>query len=217
MEVLNARSALLSNHEVLTLLQELDSDHLARTKTAIRIKKEEDSSGNVIGRAGYDPTTDDVSENLRTVEVEAIQSLSDNYKPTISQTSTGITKLVKDLASFELTKAEKLQVVNLAPTEPVELYVIVEELEDRLGDRMDDILTVVRASLNEAPAPDVIPVPSDSELDNPAGVQQKLFLEEEQSWDDHDNVEQVFDSNEVLFDDTGEGAGVEGDLDMEDD
>jgi len=217
MEVLNARSALLSNHEVLTLLQELDSDHLARTKTAIRIKKEEDSSGNVIGRAGYDPTTDDVSENLRTVEVEAIQYLSADYQPTISQTSTGITKLVKDLASFELTKAEKLQVVNLAPTEPVELYVIVEELEDRLGDRMDDILTVVRASLNEAPAPDVIPVPSDSELDNPAGVQQKLFLEEEQSWDDHDNVEQVFDSNEVLFDDTGEGAGVEGDLDMEDD
>jgi len=70
MEVLNARSALLSNHEVLTLLWELDSDHLARTKTALRIKKEEDSSGNIIGRGGHDPTTDDVSENLRTVEVE---------------------------------------------------------------------------------------------------------------------------------------------------
>ena len=69
-QVLNPRSALLSNYEVLTLLRELDSDHLARTKTAIRIKKEEDSSGNVIGRGGYDPTTDDVSENLRTVEVE---------------------------------------------------------------------------------------------------------------------------------------------------
>jgi len=217
MVVLNARSALLSNHEVLTLLQELDSDHLARTKTAIRIKKEEDSSGNVIGRAGYDPTTDDVSENLSTVEVEAIQYLGADYQPTISQTSAGITKLVKDLAPFELTKAEKLQVVNLAPTEPVELYVIIEELEDRLGDRMDDILTVVRASLNEAPAPDVIPVPSDSEPDNLAGAQQQLFLEEEQSWDDHDNVEQVFDPNEALFDDTGEGAGVEGDLDMEDD
>ena len=69
-QVINPRSALLSNQEVLTLLRELDSEHLARTKTAIRIKKEEDSSGNVIGRAAYDPTTDDVSENLRTVEVE---------------------------------------------------------------------------------------------------------------------------------------------------
>lgn len=145
-QVINPRSALLSNHEVLTLLRELDSDHLARTKTAIRIKKEEDSSGNVIGRAAHDPTTDDVSENLRTVEIEvrpshcitsfeiaiveqggllqAIQYLSADYQPTISQTSEGITKLVKDLAPYELTKAEKLQVVNLAPTEPVELYVV---------------------------------------------------------------------------------------------
>jgi len=220
MEVLNARSALLSNHEVLTLLRELDSDHLARTKTAIRIKKEEDSSGNVIGKAGHDPTTDDISENLRTVEVEAIQYLSADYQPTISQTSAGITKLVKDLAPFELTKAEKLQVVNLAPTEPVELYVIVEELEDRLGERMDDILTVVQASLDESrttTVPNVIRVPSDSEPDNPAGEQQQIFIEEEQSWDDHNNVEQVFDPNEILFDDTGEGAGVEGDLDMDDD
>jgi len=27
----------------------------------------------------------------------------------------------------------------------------------------------------------------------------------------------MFDPNEMLFDDTGEGAGVEGDLDMEED
>lgn len=102
----------------------------------------------MIGRAAHDPTTDDVSENLRTVEIEvrislvhldvciyiwllseaeclqAIQYLSADYQPTISQTSEGITKLVKDLAPYELTKAEKLQVVNLAPTEPVELYVV---------------------------------------------------------------------------------------------
>jgi hypothetical protein len=31
---------------------------------------------------------------------------------------------VKDLAPYGLTKAEKLQVVNLAPKEPVELYVV---------------------------------------------------------------------------------------------
>jgi len=209
MEVLNARSALLSNHEVLTLLRELDSDHIARTKTAIRIKKEEDSSGHV----GHDPTTDDVSENLRTVEVEAIQYLSAEYQPTLSQTPAGITKLVKDLASFELTKAEKLQVVNLAPTEPVELYVIVEELEDRLGDRMDDILTVVKASLNAPPPTAALPAPG-SELVYPLEGPQ-VYTEEEQvqSWD----MEQMFDPSEVLFDDTGEGAGVEGDLDMEED
>lgn len=32
--------------------------------------------------------------------------------------------LTRGLRQFELTKAEKLQVVNLAPTEPVELYVV---------------------------------------------------------------------------------------------
>lgn len=146
----------------------------------------------------------------------------------MSQTPAGITKLVKDLAPFELTKAEKLQVVNLAPTEPVELYVvrlylyrfhfeminirqIVEELEDRLGDRMDDILTAVRASL-DAPPPGppyastgTSPTPG-SELVYPPQV----YTEEVQ-------VQHVFDPNEVFFDDTGEGAGVEGDLDMEED
>jgi len=216
MEVQNPRSALLSNHEVLTLLRELDGDNIARTKTALHIKKEEDSSGNVVGRAGYDPTTDYVSENLRTIEIEAIQYLSADFQPTLSQTSAGITKLIKDLAPFELTKAEKLQVVNLAPTEPVELYVIVEELEDRLGDQMEDILSAVRASLN----------PSSSHLDpteisttsGPAQGERRVFVEEEKTWDNvNDDVEQVFDPSEVLFDDTGEGVGVEGDLDMEDD
>jgi hypothetical protein len=35
-----------------------------------------------------------------------------------------VAALTRALAPFELTKAEKLQVVNLAPTEPVELYVV---------------------------------------------------------------------------------------------
>ena len=69
-QVLNQRSALLSNYEVLTLLRELESDHLARTKTALRIKKEEEAAGN----APKHPTQpDEVSENLRTVEVEVRQ------------------------------------------------------------------------------------------------------------------------------------------------
>jgi hypothetical protein len=44
-KVVNPRAALLSNFEVLTLLRELENDHLARTKTALRIKKEEEASG----------------------------------------------------------------------------------------------------------------------------------------------------------------------------
>jgi hypothetical protein len=66
-QVLNPRSALLSNFEVLTLLRELESDHLARAKTALRIKEEDQATGNL---SRIQPLTDDVPENLRTIEVE---------------------------------------------------------------------------------------------------------------------------------------------------
>jgi hypothetical protein len=66
-QIINPRSALLSNFEVLALLRELEVDHLSRTKTALRIKKEEESAGHassVYARRESD------SENLRTVEIE---------------------------------------------------------------------------------------------------------------------------------------------------
>jgi len=66
LQVVNARAALLSNYEVLDLLRELESEHLQRTKTALRIKKEEDSAGTLSIAAPQE----DVCENLRTVEVE---------------------------------------------------------------------------------------------------------------------------------------------------
>lgn len=56
--------------------------------------------------------------------MQAIQYLSADFQPIASQTEAGIAKLVQDLTPFELTKAEKLQIVNLAPTEMVELYVV---------------------------------------------------------------------------------------------
>jgi len=55
---------------------------------------------------------------------KAISYLSADYLPTSGQSEEGITRLVKNLAPFDLTKAEKLQIVNLAPTLPVELYVV---------------------------------------------------------------------------------------------
>lgn len=75
-QVLNQRAALLSNYEVLTWLRELESEHLLRTKTALRVKKEEEnltattSSGTVPSTFGTTPHLE-ASENLRTVEVEA--------------------------------------------------------------------------------------------------------------------------------------------------
>jgi RNA polymerase Rpb4 len=141
---LNPRAALLSNYEVLELLRELEADHIARTRTAQRLKKEEDDAAAATGQPPP-PSSDPlltVSENLRTIEVEvcsiyltsttishyavpkAIQYLSADYQPTRAQTAQAIQRLTKNLAPFGLTKAEKLQVVNLTPVEPVELYVV---------------------------------------------------------------------------------------------
>ncbi|KAG1869053.1 RNA polymerase Rpb4-domain-containing protein [Suillus subalutaceus] len=206
-QVVNARSALLSNFEVLNLLRELDAEHIARTKTAIRVKKE----GEATGKNSHDTQTEEISENLRTVELEAIQYLSADYQPTLHQSDAGVTQLVRGLQSFGLSKSEKLQIVNLAPAEPVELYVIVEELEDRLGDRMNDLLVAVSKSLHES-APGhpnaTMAVPEDKGTLGEDAVE--VYEEAEQeTWE--------YDANAMEFDDMGEGAGVEGDLDVDDD
>jgi len=78
--VLNPRAALLSNHEVLALLRELDSEHVAQLKTAHRIKKEE-SDALASGGVPQVPTNVqgtllEVSENLRTLEVEVVFGVS---------------------------------------------------------------------------------------------------------------------------------------------
>lgn len=68
-KVVNPRAALLSNFEVLTLLRDLESDHLARTKTALRVKKEEETAGHAPRSSGGEPFGE-ASENLRTIEIE---------------------------------------------------------------------------------------------------------------------------------------------------
>ncbi|KAG9315700.1 RNA polymerase Rpb4-domain-containing protein [Chiua virens] len=201
MEVLSPRSALLANYEVLALLRELDADHVARTKSAIRIKKEEDASG----KPTLEPHSEEAPENLRTVELEAIQYLSAEYQPTSQQSDHAISQLVRDLAPFSLTKAEKLQVVNLAPTEPVELYVIIEELEDRLGHRMNEIIGIVSRSLSTTAA--ATSTQSASSTNGSAHTATVDAYEVEQGWE--------HDAEDAELDDMGEGTGVEGDLDME--
>ncbi|KAF9468606.1 RNA polymerase Rpb4-domain-containing protein [Collybia nuda] len=209
MEVVDPRVALLSNFEVLTLLRELESDHLFSTKSALRIKKEEEASGGPTRPPGNHTLFGEASENLRTIEVEAIQYLSADYLPTHSQSPEGITQLVRSLAAYDLTKAEKLQVVNLAPTLPVELYVIVEELEDRLGEGMDEILSHVQTTLASSSA--------SATLDGQTPGAHFMDLISDENGEPWDSLTYPDADEEVIFDDTGEGAGIEGDLDMDDD
>lgn len=207
MEVVNPRAALLSNPEVLQLLRELEADHLASQKSALKVKKEEEQTG---AQNPKNPAQNDqISENLRTIEVEAIQYLTASYQPSLSLSEAGVENLVKALAPFGLTKAEKLQIVNLVPTETVELYTIVEELEERLGGQIDTVLEVIRNAISADGIPAEPPASVTATLPPPAIQEERLFLEEDDiSWAYHE---------EPLFDDTGDGAGIEGDLELEDD
>ncbi|KAI0026971.1 RNA polymerase Rpb4-domain-containing protein [Vararia minispora EC-137] len=207
MEVLNPRESLLSNFEVLALLNELEADYHSKTKTAQRIKKEDEAAGVTAPRA-YNPL-DDISQNLRTIEVEAIQYLNADFQPTRRQTPQGITRLVKALEPYGLTKAEKLQVVNLAPTATVELYILVEDPEERIDGVMDEILDHVRASLTDEPLEEVQELPAPAPA--PASIQEAYAEEdaEGENWEEY--------AQEDDFVDHGEGAGIEGDLDVEED
>ncbi|ELU38260.1 RNA polymerase rpb4 domain-containing protein [Rhizoctonia solani AG-1 IA] len=68
------------------------------------------------------------------------------------QNDVAIRNLTRSLGKFSLTKSEKLQIVNLAPRQLVELYVIVENLEDRFSDEeLTEMLQLVEQSFLIAP------------------------------------------------------------------
>ena len=84
----------------------------------------------------------------------------------------------------------------------------MEELEERLGDQMDAVLGVIRDSIStdgalaKSSTHAALPPPSEGMLE------ERLFLEEDDlTWEYHE---------EPIFDDGGEGAGIEGDLEAED-
>lgn len=85
----------------------------------------------------------------------------------------------------------------------------MEELEDRLGDRMDELTERIQ-EIQATATPQV----------NGVVVEEPKLEEGAASWnnpaaDGFGEEDAVYD--EEMFDDTGEGAGVEGDLDVEDD
>lgn len=66
---------------------------------------------------------------------------------------------------FGLTEAEALQVLNLVPTRPVELHLIVQDLHDRLtARRQEELLQVVREHCRRSQAQ---PEPQQNDVDKP--------------------------------------------------
>jgi len=121
MEVIDKRAALLCNKEVLTVLQDYADEQ--------KKKKRSD-------------------QNLRTITYETLQYL--NETPAALQTPECIEDVLKSLVSYGLTKAEKLQLINLRPTTAVEISLIIEEIEERVTEvQVEEILEIV----SRLPAP----------------------------------------------------------------
>jgi hypothetical protein len=78
----------------------------------------------------------------------------------------------------------------------------VEELEDRLAERMEEVVSHVQASL----------VLDETGMTTVPALTMRPTAGQSGDWGDEDLVYPEDD-----FDDKGEGAGVEGDLDMDDD
>ena len=120
MEVLNERAAMVSNYEVLNLLQEKMKDDAGKK----RHKKQR-------------------QENLATISYEVTKYLEKT--PCKLQNEEVIRDFLVEVAPFNLTKGEKLQLLNLRPSTPVEIQLIIEESEERLktDEELEKLLAIV--------------------------------------------------------------------------
>ncbi|KAJ3011999.1 hypothetical protein HKX48_006542, partial [Thoreauomyces humboldtii] len=115
MEVVELRSAHLSNSEVLLFLKE--------------IQIEQEAEPDVV-YPGAPPDAD--LTDLYTVEQEVIQYLEGT--PASAQSDGEVLAALKALAPYDLTKAEKLMLINFRPPNLSALQPLIEEIDARLTD-----------------------------------------------------------------------------------
>ncbi len=166
MRILKARSALLSDFEVLHVLKEMESEQRARVKPSTqtqegehKIKAEGDQPAN--GEED-DVWLSNVPENLRTIQYETISSLSQTSRPCAHQQAEAIAAFLDELktrgysindseakrGALGLNRSERLQIVNHAPQSVVELHTLVEELEERFHPhQIEDLISLVQTYL----------------------------------------------------------------------
>ncbi|WVO17009.1 hypothetical protein L204_104696 [Cryptococcus depauperatus] len=102
-----------------------------------------------------------LSDELVWIQDEVIKYLCSDLVPTARQTIDGVAKLANELQDHQLTKAEVLQLVNLAPGEPVTLYSIIEEADTRFypnpAEKLDAIGNQIYETLLPAPPAELLP------------------------------------------------------------
>jgi len=126
MEVLNEKAAMLSNYEVYQLLQETENQNKGD-------KTKKNQPKHLV--------------NLSTICYEARKYLEKT--PCKNQSPEIIEDFLKAMQPFNLTRAEKLQLLNLRPTTPVEIQLIIEDSEERFktDQEIEELLNVIATKL----------------------------------------------------------------------
>ncbi|KAL2913674.1 hypothetical protein HK105_206834 [Polyrhizophydium stewartii] len=120
MEVVTEQAALLSNYEVLTLLR-------ANSQPKTRSKAQ-------------------ALQDLRTIEYETIKYLE--ALPCGSQSQEQIQAFLSAIKTWNLSKGEKLMLLNLRPISAVELNTVIEECSSRFTDEQQaEILQILDETL----------------------------------------------------------------------
>lgn len=115
----NDKSAMLSNYEVLNLLNDMHRGQSRQSK---------------------------MQTNLATISYEITQYLENSA--CAKQSPEIIANLMKALKPFKLTKAESIQLLNLRPKTAVEIQLIVEESEERLTEeQIYELLDIMKEHL----------------------------------------------------------------------
>ena len=128
MEVVDENAAMLSNYEVYTQLKEIQTGQ----------------SGN--------KRPNKHQQHLATILYSTLKYLEKT--PCKDQDPEIISKFMLAVADFNLTKAEKLQLLNQRPTTAVEIQLMIEESEERLTEeQIDQLLDIITNTLpGELPA-----------------------------------------------------------------
>ncbi|CAG8721076.1 18814_t:CDS:2 [Acaulospora morrowiae] len=109
---------MLSNYEVLAVLREMDDKQKDQARANPNIK---------------------FAENLKTIQFES---------PASTQTPEQIESILDSLKKYNLTKSEKLQIINLRPQNLVDLELIIEDCEDRFQvDTLREMIYVIGTKL----------------------------------------------------------------------
>ena len=120
MEVLEGQEKMLSNYEVLKILRNV----------------KESSKNTKLG-----------NKNLATITYETINYL-ESLKHYNELRDEHVIDYLEEMKRFNLTKLEKLQILNQRPKSMVELQVLIEENEERFSEEaMDMMLDIVRKTL----------------------------------------------------------------------